>query len=151
MNINRSNSYPVWRFRQFTTPAAGNVVRFTFLIPRAHNYMLQKVLVQYSTTGPAPTTYQDPEFILTDNTHNRDLNNQPIPFRVLSSPGRFDNTALPLPTRNQQYLNAKSINWLYLSTTQPEFLLSGFQGVGGPAVIDIMMQGRAILKQGYLR
>ncbi len=112
--------------------------------------MLQKVLAQYATIGPAPTTFQDPELTLVDNTHGRRLNDLAIPLRLLGSPGRFDDV-LPTPARNQQYLNAKSINWFYLSTTQPEFVISGFQGIGRPLIIDIMVQGVAILPKGYLR
>lgn len=147
-NYPKTNTYPLWRYRQLIPPATGNFIQFNYRLPSSINYLLQKVLVQYPTTGN-PADFKDPEFILFDYTFGRDLNNDPIPFVTLSSPGRFDPVTTSKP-KNQQYLESKSINWVYLNTTQIEFQISGFQGTGSPAFIDVLLVGRAVLRHGFL-
>jgi len=144
-------TYPLWKFLTVALPAVNPTIRVIFKLESAVDYLLQKIFVQYPTTGPAPVTFQDPSFRVVDNSQGRQ-NDFLVPFQIMSSPGRFDSLGVGNnPPGNQEMTNAMSINWMYWNTSNIELVVSDYVGVGNPGTIDIMVVGRAYFKKDIPR
>lgn len=142
------DSYPLWRYQLVTLLPEIQTQRVEFRTSQAIDYLVQKIFVEYQTTGPAPVTFQDPSFILVDNSRGKKFGDAAVPFTVMSSPTRYDNLGSGNnPRLNQQVLNAKSIDWTFYNTSVIELEIKDFQGIGKPTTIGIHIQGRAYFKK----
>lgn len=147
----RVNRYPFWLYQQVIPHATELSQTIVFELPKAFNYLLQKIYVAYPTVGAAqPTTFQDPRFRLFNNSFGKKFNDIPVSFIDISSPSHLEVVAAGNPPNNSAVAGAMSINETYLNITNIEFVMTNFQGVGKPAFIDMLIHGDALLNEDLI-
>ena len=145
------NWYPILIYNRVQFPATARQFRLAIPVPKAEHIILDKLICAYPTTGPDPSTFLDPTYTIVDNSRSRKFSEELIPLRLTSTPGRFAPAGVTQPAKNQQYLNAKTINWIFYQNSTIQINFGNYIGTGGPAFVDILLKGRGVLRNGILK
>lgn len=144
-----SNNYPYWFYKQTSTNVTTPNVVVPFQTRESDNYILNYIYVQFPTIGAAnPTTFRDLRFLLELPQQNKQYIDEPVSLDMITSPGKYDTFTGGLSNPNQTFLRTKRLDQPILCQQTWNIIVSNFQGVGNPLVLDILCIGRNVFKKG---
>lgn len=140
------NTYSFWVPLSVTLPTTGDLYKATIPLKEPREFLLDELGIMYPAIGAAaPTTFRRLKFNITDLRRKYTRFYEPITVTNYSTPGLYENFALNSRPRNQQWLYGRTLNMLFAKRNSVQIEITGFQGVGNPLTVELVLYGNYFL------